>query len=156
MKVRVQVVIEAEGEAPEVVRDIARWERGRLRPEALGLNLTEAKGLLEGIQQTMVTWQAEEYIAQHRHCPHCGRPRTHKGQHPIVFRTLFGKLTLESPRLYACRCKQAQTGKSLSPLADLLNERTAPELAYSSGEIRRPHVLRTHGRSLERSASARP
>ena len=49
MKVRVQVVIEAEGAAPEVVRDVARWERGRLRPEALGLTLAEAKGLLEGI-----------------------------------------------------------------------------------------------------------
>jgi hypothetical protein len=39
MKVRVQVVIEAEGEVPEVVRDVARWERGRLRPEVLGLSL---------------------------------------------------------------------------------------------------------------------
>jgi hypothetical protein len=156
MKVRVQVVIEAEGEAPEVVRDVARWERGRLRPEVLGLSLAEAKGLLEGIQQTMVTRQAEEYIAQHRHCPHCGKLRTRKGQHPIVFRTVFGKLPIESPRLYACRCEQAQTGKSLSPLADLLQERTAPELAYSSSEICRAHVLRPHGRNPRRSASARP
>jgi hypothetical protein len=121
-----------------------------------GLKCPQAKGLLEGIQQTMVTRQAEEYIAQHRHCPHCGKPRTRKGQHPILFRTLFGKLTVESPRLYACRCEQAQTGKSLSPLADLLTERTAPDLSYSSSEIRRAHVLRTHGRGLERSASAQP
>jgi len=52
-----------------------------------------------------------------------------KGRHQIVFRTPFGKLRVESPRLYHCQC-QSDERKSLSPLADLLQERTSPELAY--------------------------
>jgi hypothetical protein len=46
-----------------------------------------------------------------------------------VLRTPFGKLTLDSPRLYRCRCESPEL-KSFSPLADLLPERTSPELAY--------------------------
>jgi len=46
-----------------------------------------------------------------------------------MYRTLFGRLRMESPRLYECRC-QVQARKSFSPLAELLAERTAPELAY--------------------------
>jgi hypothetical protein len=43
--------------------------------------------------------------------------------------TLFGRLRMESPRLYECRCKVVSR-KSFSPLAELLPERTAPERAY--------------------------
>jgi hypothetical protein len=46
-----------------------------------------------------------------------------------VYRTLFGKLHLKSPRLYRCRCQQ-QGEQTFSPLAELLVERTAPELLY--------------------------
>jgi hypothetical protein len=37
---------------------------------------------------------------------------------------------LESPRLYRCGCCRTETPRSFSPLAALLPERTAPELAY--------------------------
>jgi hypothetical protein len=36
---------------------------------------------------------------------------------------------LDSPQLYRCPC-EAQGAKSVSPLAELLPERTSPELAY--------------------------
>jgi hypothetical protein len=39
MKIRIQVVIEAENGAPEKVEEIARLERGALRAEELGLTL---------------------------------------------------------------------------------------------------------------------
>jgi hypothetical protein len=44
-------------------------------------------------------------------------------------RTLFGKLTLESPRLYTCSC-QPQQQRSWSPVAALFSERSTPELLY--------------------------
>ena len=47
----------------------------------------------------------------------------------MVFRTAFGKVKLESPRFYHCRCQTARR-KSFSPLAELLQERTSPELLY--------------------------
>jgi hypothetical protein len=47
----------------------------------------------------------------------------------MVLRTVFGKLTLNSLRLHQCAC-QPTSGKTFSPLAELLPERTAPELLY--------------------------
>ena len=46
-----------------------------------------------------------------------------------MFRTPFGKLQLDSPRLYRCGC-ESDGGRSFSPVAELLPERTSPELMY--------------------------
>src|SRR6266487_2945573 len=59
-----------------------------------------------------------------------GARRSYKGHHQIVVRSLFGKLTLPSPRLYTCRCQQTDNARSNSPLADRFPERTTPELRY--------------------------
>ena len=105
-------------------------ERDSLQPEGLGLTLAEAKDLLRGVQETMVAAQVAAFEAQQECCPACGRARRRNGRHEIVYRTLFGKLRLNSPRFYACPCQDAASRASLSPLAERLPERTAPELAY--------------------------
>jgi hypothetical protein len=46
-----------------------------------------------------------------------------------VFRTPFGKVELDSPQWYRCRC-EPQNQKTFSPLAEVLPERTSPELVY--------------------------
>lgn len=145
MNIRIQVVIEAGDGNPDKIEEIARLERGSLRPEELGLTLAEAKTLLHDMQQTMVTEQIEEYIAQFKTCPHCGTQRARKGQHPIVYRTLFGKLNLISPRLYDCNC-QNQGRHSSSPLAQLLTMHCAPELLYLETKFA---SLMSYGLSVE-------
>jgi hypothetical protein len=129
MKVRVQVIVESDQGATQCVEDVAQFERGVLQPEALGLTLAEAKALLQGVQQTMVTEQTTAYLDTQHPCPVCGTLRRCKGHHQLVYRTVFGKLTLPSPQWYACRCQTTER-RSFSPLADLLPERTAPELLY--------------------------
>jgi hypothetical protein len=129
MRIRIQVVIEGENGHAETIEEIGCLERGVLRPEELGLTLCEAKQLLHGVQQTVVTEQVEQYLAQCAVCSHCGRPRSRKGKHEIVYRTLFGKLKLVSPRLYDCPCQKSGR-HSTSPLTELLAARTAPELSY--------------------------
>ena len=129
MKIKIQITVESDEGQPEVVQEVAHLDRGTLRPETLGLTLAEARSILAGIEQTVVEHQAAEFIAQQRMCSRCGHERSCKGRHQIVFRTPFGKLRLESPRLYHCQC-QSDERKSFSPLADLLQERTSPELAY--------------------------
>jgi hypothetical protein len=42
MKLKVQVLIESDSGETEVVREVAKLERGSLRPEGLGLSLSEA------------------------------------------------------------------------------------------------------------------
>jgi hypothetical protein len=77
----------------------------------------------------MVAEQTTAYLDAHRPCPACQAPRRCKGHHQLIYRTMFGKLTLSSPRWYACRCQTTEQ-RSFSPLAGLLRERTAPELLY--------------------------
>ena len=130
MRVRIQVIVESESNAVPIVHEIATLERGPLQPEELGLTLAEAKDLLRGVQETLVDEQVAAFEAQQECCPDCGRTRRRNGRHEIVYRTLFGKLRLESSRFYACLCQKAAPRTSLSPLAGRFPERTSPELAY--------------------------
>ncbi len=99
MKIKIQITVETEEGKPEMVQEVAQLEHGDLRPEALGLTLAEARSILAGIQQVMAEQQAADFVAQRQSCSQCGKPRPHKGQHEIVFRTPFGKLRLKSPGL---------------------------------------------------------
>ena len=129
MRIRVQVIIEADQESvvPLHIEEVACLERGPLSPETLGLRLDEAKQMLAGVQQVMTAQQIEDYVEQQRQCSHCGQLLAGKGHHQIGLRTLFGKLTLSSPRLYTCLC-QPQQLRSWSPVAALFPERSTPEL----------------------------
>ena len=118
MRLKVQVTLESCGGESETV-EVARLERGSLRPETLGLSLAEARAVLAGLEQTLVERQAAEFVAQAQRCSRCGWPRACKGHHRIVFRTPFGKLKLDSPQLYHCRCECPER-KRFSPLAELL------------------------------------
>jgi hypothetical protein len=129
MKVRIQVIVESDTGETQCVEDVAQFERGALQPETLGLTLAEAKALLQGVQQAMVTEQTTAYLDAQRRCPACQVPRRCKGYHQLVYRTVFGKLTLPSPRWYVCRCQTTEP-RSFSPLAELLQDHTAPELLY--------------------------
>jgi hypothetical protein len=90
-------------------QEITQFERGQLRPEQLGLMMMEAKGLLEGLQRTMVEQQITGYSKAQSACPLCGNRRLHKGAHVMVYRTLFGKLELSSLRLFHCQCQPRRT-----------------------------------------------
>jgi hypothetical protein len=139
MRIRVQVILESDQEAvPPHVEEVASFERGPLSPETLGLRLDEAKQMLAGVQQVMTESQVEEYVEQQRQCSHCQQPLARKGHYQIRVRTLFGKLTLSSPRLYTCSCHPCQK-RSWSPVAALFSERSTPELLCQ--EVRWPSLL---------------
>src|SRR5689334_4433146 len=132
MSMRVQIQLRIVAEDESVISDdteLLLLDKSDDRLEALGLSLAEAKTLLAGIQQRLVTAQAASFAARHRGCPVCGRPRRSKGPSPIVFRTAFGTVPLASPRFHRCRCQPADP-KTVSPLTELFTEHTAPELLY--------------------------
>lgn len=127
MIIKVQIIVSRDGGETEVVEEVARLEREQLRPEELGLKLAEAKAILSGIQRKMVERQALGFIAERARCPECGKALRHNGRHEVVMRTVFGKLKIESPRLYCCGCQEVGR-QSFSPLAAALPERTTAEL----------------------------
>lgn len=151
MKVRVQVVIEADDEDDEpapVVIEVTQIDRDMLSIDTLGLQLAEAKDLLRRVQDVLIDEQVRTCLAQQVTCPDCGRSRAHKDVHAIVVRTLFGTVHLRSPRWKQCPCQPRPT-RTFSPLAAVLPERTTPERLLEHGRdllpdrrrIELPHVL---------------
>src|SRR6266567_204930 len=137
MKLRVQVVIESDDEDAEhrsAVHVVAQIDRDALSVDTLGLQLEEAKHLLQQVQAVLIDEQVRTILAEQVACPDCGRPRAHKDTKTIVTRTLFGTLHPRSPRWHQCPCQPHMT-RTFSPLATALPERTPPELLYLEGKF---------------------
>lgn len=129
MTFKVQVTIEGELHEETICYEVASFERETLTPETLGLTLGEGKAILKALQKIVAEQQVDAHLSETQDCPACGEMRRVKGSHDTVFRTVFGKLTLKSPRWHHCDC-QPQKTKTFSPLAKRLPERATPELLY--------------------------
>jgi hypothetical protein len=128
MKFQIRVVAITDN-GKEQAQEITLLQRTELKPETLGLTLEESKSILREIQRVVVEQQTAHCAAAHRHCSACGQPRRGRGSHTLTVRTVFGKITVPSPRLQHCNC-QPHASKSFSPLAELLTERTTPEMLF--------------------------
>ena len=115
----------------QLIRDevIHSLEKGIDQLAEIGLGLEEGKSVLAALQRPIVEAQIDGYLRRHGDCPHCRRRLWRKGSYSVAFRTLFGTVTLTSPRLYRCVCRPGKA-KTFSPLAALLTENTSPELLY--------------------------
>jgi hypothetical protein len=100
MKIKVQLVVCAEDGRAERVQEVAVLEKPHQQIEHLGFTLAEAKSVLKMLQQHLVEQQATAFVATHAQCHDCGAALRIKGYHTRTFRTLFGTVTLTSPRLY--------------------------------------------------------
>ena len=100
MKLKLQLIIESDSGEAEMVREVTKLERYALRPETLGLTLSEAKELLQEVQRAMVTHQTAGYVTQQTHCAKCGKIQSRKGKHEIVLGTTKnGQSVATVPRL---------------------------------------------------------
>jgi hypothetical protein len=129
MKIKVQLVVCDDDGHEATFTDVAVLEKACQRIEHLGLTLPEAKQILAALQQRLVEQQTSAFVAARSQCEHCGKSLGIKGHHTRTFRTLFGTVTLTSPRLYHCRCQRRKT-TTFRPLNALLTETTAPELLF--------------------------
>jgi hypothetical protein len=109
----------------EQVHEIPSLQRTELKPETLGLTLAEGKSILREIQRVVVEQQTAHCVAAYRHCSACERSRNSKGHHDLALWTVFGNITIPSPRFLQCDCQPHET-KSFIPLAQLLPERNTP------------------------------
>jgi uncharacterized protein with PIN domain len=96
----------------------------------LGLFIGEAHQLLRQLQTVVLREQAARFVERVSRCRQCGSRLGVKDAKTIVYRTVYGKARLDSPRLYSTcgRCgARATPARSFSPLADALPERTHPQ-----------------------------
>jgi hypothetical protein len=105
------------------------WRRPASAFSTAALTLAEAKQTLTVLQQGLVEQQSAAFVAAHSQCEHCRQSLGIKGYHTRTFRTLFGTVTLTSPRLYHCRCQRRKT-TTFRPLNALLTDSVAPELLF--------------------------
>ncbi|NJM65715.1 MAG: ISKra4 family transposase [Acaryochloris sp. RU_4_1] len=152
MNIKLSLVIESEEGTLHSEHEVTQLQRDTLSPATLGLTLSEAKQMLHTLQQVIVEHQIASYIDQQLPCPDCGQLRPQKGKHTLVYRTVFGKLQLQSPRLFHCPC-QAHSSQSYSPLAHLLSERTSPEYLYLQTKFA---TLMSYGLSVDLLAEVLP
>jgi len=127
MKITVQLVVCAEDGYEAQVQEVAMVEKPHQQIAHLGFTLAEAKSVLKTLQPQLVEQQSATFVAAHSQCDHCGAALEITGHHTRTFRTLFGTVTLTSPRLYHCRCQRRKT-TTFRPLNALLTDSVAPEL----------------------------
>ncbi len=128
MNVRVEVVrIGVDG--TEQRQHVMTIQRAELAMETLGMNLTEGKALLAGVQDCVVAHQVNEHLEQHRACLGCGKRHTNKDSGVSPVKTLFGRVNVLNPRCHRCTC-QADGPKTFRPAKEWLCGRTTPEMLY--------------------------
>ena len=94
-----------------------------------GLSLAEGRALLAAAQSALVQHQASSWLRAEAACPNCHAQLRHKDTACIVMRTVFGKVSVASPRLWLCTC-DGTPAHSVSPLGRALPRRVTPELEY--------------------------
>jgi hypothetical protein len=73
VKVKIQVTIETDDGRVLDVEEVACLKRGTLSPEELGLNLAEAKEILQSVQRSMAEHQVGDYTAERESVQSCGQ-----------------------------------------------------------------------------------
>jgi predicted Zn-ribbon and HTH transcriptional regulator len=132
MRIAIQAVIsDIEGQDTRT-EDIGVLEYDAESAPASGLELFigETHQLLRQLQTVVLREQVARFLERTSRCRQCGFRLGVKDTKTIVYRTVYGKAHLDSPRLYsACgRCGTHVTpARSFSPLADALPERTHPQ-----------------------------
>jgi len=98
----------------------------------LGLTLAEGRSLLAKVQAELVSKQVEWWLSGQTHCRRCGAALSHKDSRSTVLRTVYGKVTVKSARLWSCACQRtARTPRRVvHPLSKALTNLVTPELEY--------------------------
>ena len=128
MSVRIEVVC-ANADGSEERREVLTIDRRELAMETLGMNLSEGKALLGGVQDFVVAQQVAEDLERRRVCPNCRGRYTSKDSGSTPVNTVFGRVQVPNPRWNRCAC-QAEGPNTFRPIRAWLNEQTSPEMVY--------------------------
>src|SRR6266702_2299544 len=145
MRVKLQLVICNDKGDEETVTDVITLNKNHQRIEHLWLTLAEDNHLRSTLQRHLLHQHVTTFLDTCSDCPDCGTPLHLKARSRRSFRTLFGTLQFDSPRLEQCDCTRRKTS-SFRPLAALLTESVAPELLYMEAKW---SSLVSYGMSLD-------
>ena len=128
-QVTFKVQLVATTDMGEVRKDISILKKKFERIEHIGITLSESKSLLRQIQESVIGYQVNAYLDTLKDCEYCGKTLGCKDHNHIHFRTLFGNISIQSPRFRNCRCRPGNKN-TFSPLSLLIQEGVSPELLF--------------------------
>ena len=129
MRVKFLVEITDDDNGTARIEEIATLSKETKGAEDLGLTVSEGKAILAATQQRLVEHQVRVWTDARRCCALCGYRRRGNGSYPIIFKTLYGDVRLNSPRLHRCVC-DPDGPSSISPLVMLIPQHISPERLY--------------------------
>jgi hypothetical protein len=88
--------------------------------------------MLAKVQATLISKQMQCWLPSQLHCENCGAALRHKDSRSTVLRTVYGKGTVKSPRLWSCACHAGSQmpRRAIHPRSQTLTGRITPELEY--------------------------
>src|SRR5688572_19455863 len=98
MRFTLKLMVEDEN-TEGIIEEVIKFDKGFTDHNNVGLSLKESKQILKALQVSIILQQAKKYSESKRICPCCHKQLKLKGYHAIQYRTLFGIVNLESPRL---------------------------------------------------------
>jgi hypothetical protein len=101
--------------------------------EHLGLSIEEGPELMAAAQAAAVSNHVANWLNTQDYCRNCCTPYRRTDSREIVVRTVFGKVSIESPRFRSCTCDEVRSAGpacTMSRVAEALPRRTTPELKY--------------------------
>lgn len=129
MKYKIQFVIESDDRSSQTTEDIFNFPEKLSNQEDIGISLTESKDILLKLQSCLVEEQVKEFIQLKSCCGECHRKLRSKGDHDVIYRTLFGNISLKSSRFYTCKSCH-NSNRTFSPLSDIFPDHISPEMKY--------------------------
>ena len=102
MEFKLQMIISNHGQSQQAI-DLTPLSRTTNNMIDLGLSLADSNHILKSIQEIMVNEQIRDYLANQQCCPDCHLAYRIKDHKTKKLNTLFGNLSLKSPRFYTCQ-----------------------------------------------------
>lgn len=101
----------------------------------IGLAIDEGKAIMASLQRHIIEQQCALYILFRRHCQGCGGTRPIKDYSTRTIQTVYGAVTVESPRLYPCRRCMPGINFTITPVSELCPGRATAELMTLTAKL---------------------
>jgi hypothetical protein len=102
---------------------------------SLGLSIKEGKAVMASLQRHIVEQQCAFYVLFRRHCQGCGGTRPIKDYSTRTIQTVYGAVTVESPRLYPCRRCMPGVDFTITPVSKICPDRATAELMTLTAKL---------------------
>ena len=102
---------------------------------SVGLSIEEGKAVMASLQRHIVEQQCAFYVLFRRHCQGCGGTRPIKDYSTRTIQTVYGAVTVESPRLYPCRRCMPGVDFTITPVSELCPDRATAELMTLTAKL---------------------